>query len=155
MTLFGYIPVKRFVVYWIISFVVWYGSSLLFYAFFQATLNPMVLFASQIFAPIFLLFMGWLYFRGVTRNDWASRFVTALVWIGLALVFAAALMQPVYGASWTSLLSKNVAIGQAMNVIGLVIGGYVAHRSAGVPGLSARSKAALPRSSDQLPPGQA
>ena len=125
---FSELPWKRFFVCWLISFVVLYVTSLVLYTFQIATNNPLLGLLPLVFAPAWTLFMAWRYFSGVTLNDWASRFATALLWIALYIVVSAALLPFVYGYDWTIGFSTGVLTGQSMNFVAVLLGGYVATR---------------------------
>ncbi len=120
------LPWKRFLLMWGIAFLVLYVTSLALYTFQLATGNIFLSLLIVVFAPAWTLFMAWKYFEQVTPNDWASRFLTALIWVALYIVLSAALLPFVYGYSWTVGFSSGALTGQSMNFIAVLVGGYVA-----------------------------
>lgn len=120
------LPWKRFLLVWSIAFIVLYLTSLVLYTFEIATGNIFLSLLIQVFAPAWTLLLAWKYFQGVTLNDWASRFATAVLWIALYLIVSSALLPFVYGYSWTVGFSYGALTGQSMNFVAVLIGGYIA-----------------------------
>jgi len=125
-TIFDQIPWKRFVPYWIVTYLLLAGSSLLLFTFWLTTGNGVILFAMQVWPPALLIVMAWLYFRGVKANDWPERLLTAFIWILLIVIVSAALMLPVYGYPWTSAFGQGKMIGYGVNFASLLLGGIFA-----------------------------
>lgn len=128
---FSNIPWKRFAVYWILTYLVWSGASLLFFTFFIVAPNPFILLLLQIFPPLWLLLMGWLYFRKANATEWGTRIFTSILWVVLAVIASIMLMKPIYGVSGTSLLTRAFFIGQGINTIALLVGGFAASKKSG------------------------
>jgi|GEM_PF-1888989 len=124
--LWSTIPWGRFAVYWILTYFLFAGSGLLLYTFWLATANSVLLFALQVWPPAFLVLMSWLYFRKVKSNDWPERLLTAFLWILLIAVVSAALMTPVYGASWTAAFTQTKIVGYGVNMSAILLGGIFA-----------------------------
>lgn len=119
---------RRWLVFFLILFVTWYPVSFFIVTIYQATENPILLFIGNIFTPLWILLISYLYFRRA-RNDWPARFVTAIGWMALLFLFSALLARPVYGYDWTSVVNWDVVNANWINVVAIIVGGIAAHRS--------------------------
>lgn len=95
---------KRFFILFSVFFFLWYSLSFYLNASFEATLNPILLFGLQMIYPVLIFFFSGFYFLK-SRNDWNDRMMVALGWNGIAYLFSAILANPLYGISWSDVLS--------------------------------------------------
>mgnify|MGYP001558264880 CR=1 FL=1 len=119
---------KRWFGYFILMFIVWYPVTLLVVTMYSVLQQPIFLLAQNLFTPLWILLVSYLYFRHA-RDDWAARFVTAAGWMALLFLFSAALVQPVYGYPWTSVLTWEVLNANWVNFVAILVGGITAHQS--------------------------
>lgn len=119
---------KRLLGFWFLAFVCAYVGSLLLYTVYQLFENGIVFIFLQVLTPLVYLLFGWMYFRGVTENDWPTRLLVAIAWIGLSLLGAAVLMSPVYGYAWGAAFSAGILRGQVINLAAILVAGWVARR---------------------------
>lgn len=119
---------KRWFLYFLLLFVVWYPVTLLIVTMYSILLHPIFLFAGNVFTPLWILLVSYLYFRKA-RDDWSARFATAVGWMVLFFVFSAILVKPVYGYEWTSVFSWDVINANWVNFVAILVGGIAAHKS--------------------------
>lgn len=119
---------KRWFLYFLLLFVVWYPVTLLIITMYSILQHPIFLFAGNVFTPLWILLISYLYFRKA-RDDWSARFVTAIGWMVLFFVFSAILVKPVYGYEWTSVFSWDVINANWVNLVAILVGGVAAHKS--------------------------
>lgn len=119
---------KRWFLFFFLLFVVWYPVMILIVTMYSILQQPIFLFAGNVFTPLWILFVSYLYFRKA-RDDWAARFITAVGWMALLFVFSAILVQPVYGYPWTIILSWNVLNANWVNLVAILVGGIAAHKT--------------------------
>lgn len=127
MNLSSYINL-RWLLFFLLYFVVWYGVSMLLIAQYQATENITFLEASSAFGPVWLIMTSYLYFR-TERDDWNARFVTSIGWVGLMFVFSALLAGPIYGQNWTDAFQWPVMFSHWVSLVAVLIGGTIAHHT--------------------------
>lgn len=95
---------KRYFLYFLLLFVLWYPGSFLLYVAYAVTKNGVLNVALQIFFPFLIFLCSFLYFRK-SANDWNDRFLVAFGWIILTFFFSALLVPYVYGFDWTSIIN--------------------------------------------------
>jgi len=123
---------RRWFGYFALLFVVWYPVTLLIVTMYSILQHPIFLFAGNVFTPLWILLVSFLYFRKA-RDDWSARFVTALGWMMLFFVFSAILIGPVYGYPWTTLFTWDVINANWVNLVAILVGGIAAHKSTPTP----------------------
>ena len=123
---------KRWFAFYILLFVVWYPVMLLVVTMYSILEHPIFLFAANVFTPLWILLVSYLYFRNA-RDDWTARFVTAIGWMILLFISTAALVEPVYGYSWTTIFTWDVVNANWVNLVAILVGGIAAHRSTPIP----------------------
>lgn len=119
---------KRWFLFFLLLFIVWYPVTLLLVTMYSILQHPIFLFAGNVFTPLWILLVSYLYFRKA-RNDWFARFVTAIGWMLLFFLFSATLVQPVYGYPWTMIFTWDVINANWVNLAAILVGGVAAHRS--------------------------
>lgn len=119
---------KRWFGYFLLLFAIWYPIAFLLVTMYGIVLHPIFLFVGNVFTPLWILLVSYLYFRKA-RDDWFARFVTAVGWMVLFFVISAVLIQPVYGYAWTSVFTWQVINANWVNLVAILVGGVVAHRS--------------------------
>ncbi|MCR4314204.1 MAG: hypothetical protein NUV84_03085 [Candidatus Uhrbacteria bacterium] len=119
---------KRWFLFFLLLFVVWYPVMILIVTMYSIFQHPIFLFAGNIFTPLWILLVSFLYFRKA-RDDWFARFVTAIGWMVLLFLFSAILVQPVYGYPWTAIFTWNVINANWVNLLAILVGGIAAHKS--------------------------
>ena len=119
---------KRWFGYFVLLFIVWYPVMLLLVTMYSILEQPIFLFAADVFTPLWILLVSYLYFRKA-RDDWEARFVTAVGWMVLLFVCSAALVEPIYGYSWTTIFTWDVVNANWVNLVAILVGGVAAHRS--------------------------
>lgn len=119
---------KRWFGYFALLFVVWYPVTLLLVTMYSILQHPIFLFAGNVFTPLWILLVSYLYFRKA-RDDWFARIVTAIGWMVLLFVFSAILVQPVYGYEWSSLFTWQVINANWVNLAAILVGAIAAHKS--------------------------
>lgn len=122
---------KRWFGYFTLLFIVWYPVTFLLITMYGVFQQATFLLVGNIFTPLWILFVSYFYFRK-TQDDWTARFVTAFGWMFLFFVLSAILVQPVYGYPWTSIITLDVINANWVNLVAILVGGIVAHRS--IPG---------------------
>lgn len=120
---------KRWFLFFLLLFVVWYPVMMLIVTMYSLLQHPIFLFVGNVFTPLWILLVSYLYFRKA-RDDWSARFVTAFGWMGLFFLFSALLVQPVYGYSWTTIFTWNVINANWVNLVAILVGGIAAHKTA-------------------------
>lgn len=95
---------KRYFLFFLLLFVVWYPGSFLLYVAYNVTQNGVLFVALNVYYPLLMLLISYLYFRKST-NDWNDRFTVAFGWILLTFLFSALLVKPVYGMDWTAIIN--------------------------------------------------
>jgi len=143
---------KRWIGFFCLYFLVWYPISVTLLSVYQIMGQGMLILASSLFTVVYWLVISFFYFRKA-MNTWMSRWLVGVSWIALMLLCSAALVQPVYGAPWNSILTVYTFFGAFVNVLMVVLGGVLAPR-VGADVLLARSRAALRPSSVPRPPEQ-
>ncbi|PJA46414.1 hypothetical protein CO174_00160 [Candidatus Uhrbacteria bacterium CG_4_9_14_3_um_filter_50_9] len=123
---------KRWWLYFLLLFVIWYPVSVLLFTYYELTGNPYTYIVSNIFTPLWFLFVGFLYFRKA-RNDWSARFVTAFGWIFLTFLLEVLLVEPVYGYSWEIILNLEVLVSNWINVVAVLVAGVAAQMPGTLP----------------------
>ncbi|MBI4257063.1 hypothetical protein HY626_03345 [Candidatus Uhrbacteria bacterium] len=123
---------KRWLAYFTLLFVVWYPVTFLIVTMYSIIQHPIFLFAGNVFTPLWILLVSYLYFRKA-RDDWDARFVTAVGWMLLLFLFSAILVQPVYGYPWTSVFTWNVINANWVNLVAILVGGVAAHKTTPYP----------------------
>ncbi|NQV89471.1 MAG: hypothetical protein HQ488_04075 [Parcubacteria group bacterium] len=123
----GYIT-KRWFIFFFLFFIPWYPSALLVSTSYEVFGSGWLFLVAQIMTPLWLLIMGYLYFRKA-RNDWPARFVTAFGWMLMIFLLSALLIEPVYGYPWQGVFTLDAVNGQWMNLIAIIVGGTAAHKS--------------------------
>ncbi|TAL50665.1 hypothetical protein EPN81_02275 [Patescibacteria group bacterium] len=119
---------KRWFGYFALLFIVWYPVSFLIVTMYNILQHPIFLFVGNVFTPLWILLVSFLYFRKAC-DDWTARFVTAIGWMLLLFLFSAILLQPVYGYPWTTLFTWNVINANWVNFIAILVGGVAAHKT--------------------------
>ena len=119
---------KRWFGYFFLFFVPWYPSVVLVVTSYEIFGTGWLYFVANIMTPLWLLPISFFYFRKA-RSDWSARFVTAFGWMALLFLFAAILIEPVYGGSWTDVFTLESVNGQWINLIAILVGGTAAHTS--------------------------
>ena len=125
MQLFKDVFKKRYFGYFILTFIFWYVLSFFLSGFMAVLQTPLMFIIGQVFSPLLLLLMSWLYFRKAHRNDWPSRFTVAISWIVLSLIASALLVPYAYGYDWTSILNTRVLDAQWINIAAILVGGFL------------------------------
>jgi hypothetical protein len=123
----GTIKTKRWWIYFLVFFVIWYPISFILYTMYSVTLNPLFYLGITVFGALFLLFLSYRYFKNA-QNDWNNRFITAFGWYVLTLILAAILVRPLYGFHWTSIINSSIIYIDWINVVAVLVGGLVAQR---------------------------
>lgn len=119
---------KRWFGFFLLVFAVWYPVTLLLVTMYRMLQHPIFLFAGNIFTPVWILLVGYLYFRNA-RDDWAARFVTAIGWMVLLFSFSAILVKPVYGYAWTTIFTWQMLHANWVNLVAILVGGVAAHKT--------------------------
>lgn len=119
---------RRWVLFFLLFFIVWYPGSLLIVTAYEVTGQPALFIAGTVFAPLWLLLVSYLYFRKA-RDDWEARIITSIGWIALMFLFSALLVRPVYGYEWTTIINWDVLNANWINLAAIVIGGIAAHKT--------------------------
>lgn len=119
---------KHWFGYFALLFVVWYPVMFLIVTMYSILQHPIFLFAGNVFTPLWILLVSFLYFRKA-RDDWSARFITAVGWMVLLFVFSAILAQPVYGYSWTMIFTWDIINANLINLVAILVGGVAAHKS--------------------------
>ena len=122
------VSLKRMLGFWLACFAVNYASGMFLYTTYQIVPHPAVFMVMFVAAPLTYLLFAWLYFRKVVENDWAMRFLVALVWVGLSVIGAALLMKPVYGYPWTIAFTPSTLRGQLVNVSAILGAGWASRK---------------------------
>jgi len=131
MSVFLYrLDLLRSLTIWAIMFVLSFSTTLLLSTFYLATENILVLVVSQMIEPLAYLLFAWLFFRHARFNDWTVRLSTGALWIMLSLIAMAFLIGPVYGYSWSLLFSLPFLKGQSINIVAILVAGYLTKKSA-------------------------
>lgn len=123
---------KRWFLFFFLLFVVWYPVMLLIVTMYSILQHPIFLFVGNVFTPLWILLVSYLYFRKA-RDDWTARFVTAIGWMVLFFVFSAILVKPVYGYEWTSLFTWQIINANWVNLAAILVGGIAAYKSSPAP----------------------
>ncbi|MBT5808335.1 hypothetical protein HOI18_03625 [Candidatus Uhrbacteria bacterium] len=118
---------KRWFLFFLLLFAVWYPVSVILFTGYQLTLSPFFFIATNAFTPLWFVFVAYRFFKK-SRNDWTSRLVTAVGWIALMFFFAALLVKPVYGYDWTSIINIDVIMANWINVVAVVVAGVAAQK---------------------------
>lgn len=95
---------KRYFLFFLLLFVVWYPGSFLLYVAYNVTQNGVLFVALNVYYPLLMFLCSFLYFRK-SINDWNDRFAVAFGWIVLTFLIAALLVRSVYGFDWTSIVN--------------------------------------------------
>ncbi|MCX6714927.1 MAG: hypothetical protein NTX72_03865 [Candidatus Uhrbacteria bacterium] len=95
---------KRYVLFFLLLFLVWYPGSFLLYVAYTVTTSGVLYVALNAYYPILIFLFSYLYFRK-SPNDWNDRFLVAFGWILLTFLIAAILVKFVYGFDWTSIIN--------------------------------------------------
>ena len=119
---------KRWFAFFLLLFVAWYPVTLLLVTMYGILQHPIFLFAGNVFTPLWVLLVSYLYFRKA-RDDWSARFVTGIGWMVLFFLFSAILVKPVYGYAWTSMFTWDVIYVNWINLVAILVGGVAAHKS--------------------------
>jgi hypothetical protein len=98
---------------------------LLIFTAYQATQISYLILGGMIFTPLWALTVSYLYFKSA-RNDWNARIETAFGWIVLMILISAALVSPIYGYHWSTILNWDVVNGNWMNAAAIFVGAIVA-----------------------------
>lgn len=112
---------KRWFIYFLIYFLIWYPISFLLVTTFQVTGHPALYIGASVFTPLWALIISYGYFRKA-QNNWPARFATAFGWMFLMFVLAGFLVKPVYGYSWTSIINWDVINANWINVVAILVG---------------------------------
>jgi len=123
---------KRWFAFFFLMFIVWYPVTLLLITMYSILQHPIFLFAGNVFTPLWVLLVSYLYFRKA-QDDWPARFVTAFGWMILFFLFSAILVQPVYGYPWTSIFTWNVINNNWVNLVAILVRGVAAHKTTSPP----------------------
>ncbi|MBI4435130.1 hypothetical protein HY630_00515 [Candidatus Uhrbacteria bacterium] len=121
---------KRWFGFFFLMFLVWYPVTLLLVTMYEILLHPVFLLVGNIFTPLWILLVSYLYFRKA-RDDWSARFTTAIGWMAMFFLLSAVLAEPVYGYSWTSVFTWDVVNANWMNLAAILVGGVAAHKGTG------------------------
>lgn len=123
---------KRYFEFFGIFFILWYlGSFLIFSA--NTVLNQRVFFiALNLYYPLLLIIASYFYFRK-SLNDWNDRLVVAFGWIILTLIFAAVLVKPFYGYSWTSIINMDTIQSNWIGMLSVLFGAFLAKQKVREP----------------------
>lgn len=121
---------RRWFGFFLLYFLIWYPISFIIVSAYQATGNPTLYIAANVFTPLWTLVISYFYFRKA-QNDWSSRFATALGWMFLMFVLAGFLVKPVYGYTWTSIINWDVINANWINVVVILVGAIAAAKSRG------------------------
>lgn len=125
------LPVRplRVLGFWALLFVPLYAANFLLYAFFLATKgSPFVFAALQALSPLSYLGVSYLYYRKDGASGWLPRLGVIPVWLVLTLLASAALVLPVYGYDWRSILNVQVLQSQGANFAGMLFAAYLVMR---------------------------
>lgn len=95
---------KRYVLYFLLLYGLWYPGSFLIYVAYNVTNNSAFYVAMNVYFPLLIFLCSFLYFRK-SLNDWNDRFFVAFGWIALTLAISALLVPYVYGFDWTSIMN--------------------------------------------------
>ncbi len=119
---------RRWFAYFFLLFVVWYPVTFLIVTMYSIIQHPIFLFAGNVFTPLWILLVSYLYFRKA-QDDWPARFATAIGWMILFFLCSVLLVQPVYGYPWTSIFTWDVINANWVNLVAILVGGIAAHKS--------------------------
>ncbi|OGL63837.1 hypothetical protein A3C09_02145 [Candidatus Uhrbacteria bacterium RIFCSPHIGHO2_02_FULL_47_44] len=95
---------KRYFLFFLLLFLVWYPGSFLFYVAYGVTQSGVLYVALNAYFPLLIFLCSFLYFRK-SINDWNDRFAVAFGWIILTFLISALLVKPMYGFDWTSIIN--------------------------------------------------
>lgn len=95
---------KRYALFFLFLFLVWYPGSFLLYVAYTVTKSGVLYVALNAYFPILIFLFSFLYFKK-SLNDWNDRFFVAFGWIVLTFFFAALLVKSVYGFDWTTIIN--------------------------------------------------
>lgn len=123
---------KRWFGYFALLFVVWYPVMFLIVTMYSMFQHSIFLFVGNLFTPLWLLLVSYLYFRKA-RDDWSARFVTSVGWMVLFFLCSAILVKPVYGYEWTNIFTWQILNANWINIVAILVGGVAAHKSSPAP----------------------
>ncbi len=119
---------KRVLGFWLLLFVPLYAVNFLLYAVYLAGRSPFAFAALQALTPLAYLGVGFLYYRHDGATGWGPRLAVIPVWLLLALAASAALVQAVYGYSWTSIVNFQVLQNQGANFAAMLAAAWLVSR---------------------------
>ncbi len=118
---------KRYFILFAIFFVLWYLGSLLLFTLYQTTPKMIFYVALNLYDPILLGIIAFLYFRK-SINDWNDRFIVAFGWVALAIVLSAFLSKPIYGYDWTTIINLEVIKANWVGVFVILVAAFLARK---------------------------
>lgn len=95
---------KRYFLYFLLLFLLWYPGSFFLYIGYIVMKNGFIYVALNAYYPLLIFLFSYLYFRK-SPNDWNDRFIVAFGWIALTFLFSALLVKAVYGFEWTMIVN--------------------------------------------------
>ncbi len=126
------LPVRplRVLGFWALMFVPLYALNFLLYAYWLASKGSPIIFAAlQAVTPLAYLGVSFLYYRKDGASGWLPRLAVMPVWLLLSLIASAALVLPVYGYDWRSILNGQVLQNQGPNFAGMLAAAYLVTRN--------------------------
>lgn len=122
MELFQQYVTKKYVLSWMLFFLIWYPISFLFSVSYNVTQNQFLSVAMNTFFPVLLFCFAFHYFKN-NKNDWNERLILGIGWIVLSIVFSAILAKPVYGSSWLTILNIEQFIANWISLFAVILAG--------------------------------
>lgn len=118
---------KRYFLFFICYFVIWYSGMFLLFTLFEA--KPIMIFyvALSLYYPLIVGGFAYAYFKK-SINDWNERFIVAFGWIALSSIFSAILSRPVYGYDWTAVMNLDVIKTNWVGIFAIFIAAFLARK---------------------------
>ena len=128
---------KRWFLYYLLLFVVWYVGTLFIFSWYEVTNSDVAYVGFQLYQPMAVFLVSYFYFRKA-RNTWNDRLVTAVLWVLVTYILAVLLVEPVYGYDMSTVLNWHSFQSNWINLAAIIFAGFVAPHAQNI--LSAEEK---------------
>ena len=118
---------KRYIISFLLFFVLWYPGSLLLVSLYQTTPKMIFYMALNLYYPVLLGLVAFFYFRK-SINDWNDRFAVGFGWIALSFILSAILAKPVYGYDWMAIVNWDVIRANWVGVFVVFVAAFLARK---------------------------
>lgn len=116
---------KRYFLYFLLMFVLWYPGSFFMYAGYEATRTSVFFVALNVYYPLLMFLFSYVYFLK-SPNDWNDRFFVGFGWIAISFLLAALLVRPVYGLPWDTVLNVQQIMMNWPALLAVIVSGLFA-----------------------------